>query len=107
MIESRLRRSLSVDVLSPARDGDDERILAPRLLAKTTTRIETVDERQTEIQQDRIGAQAFRGGQRLGAIVCRVDIVTADRQQRGKRFSMVGVVVDDEDPACVGRRGEQ
>ena len=81
MIEARLLRPSSIDVLPPAGDRDHGDVLAPGLLADAAAGLEAVDPRQAEVHEHDVGTQALGGGKSLHAIVGHERLVSLILEQ--------------------------
>ncbi len=104
MIETRLPRTAAVVLLPPSRQGNQHRILQPRLRPHPAGDFVAVHPRQADVEQNHRRMPGADRGERGRAVAGDLDFVPADFQERAEALGCVPVVIHNQDTAR-GRRG--
>src|SRR5258705_4063745 len=80
-VEARVARALLVARLSPARHGDEEHVLPPRLLAEAARNLVPVELRHRDVQQRDVGTE-LRGDVETRESVARLARFIAERARK-------------------------
>jgi hypothetical protein len=101
-----LEKEACTEPLQPLRDviihevitrQDCDRDLGVRgTRAESTQKLDSVDRRQMQVDEDRRGSVAFYQVQAGFTIGCHADVIPARCQHRPKRLGSAGVVIDNE-----------
>ena len=84
MIEPGVLRLATVFFLSPPGQGYKHNVLAPRLLADTTSRVEAVQVRQTDVQQHHVRPECCRRFHGSKPVVGYARLMACQLYQDGK-----------------------
>ena len=97
-VEARFLRSSTVLVLAPSRQGHQERALLAVLCANATSRLVTVEYRQTDVEKDDVGIKPRYRIHGRQAVVLDKCLVAGELEQRRDHVGRVEIVIDDQNP---------
>src|SRR5690606_4079346 len=100
-VEARFPRAFPVRRLSPARHGIDRDVSAPGALTNPPARLETVEPRHADVEQDQVRAKVLRDLDGLQSVSGGADVVPDGAEHLGHRRRRVRVVVGHEDAASL------
>ena len=95
-IEPGGRRSLAIKLLRIPGDGNEHDALQVRVGTKTFAELESVHDRQAEIQQRHPGFEFLDDGQGRWSVVSDLDEMSERPQRIGKQHRGILVVVDEQ-----------
>lgn len=104
-IETSLVSAADIFFPAPARQGDQCHMAARRCGAHALRGLETVDPRQAEIQQDRIGLKPGHLIQRLNPVMGDTDFVVPGSQQQCQAVGDIMIIVNHQQTELAGKEG--
>lgn len=99
MIESGIRRGLSIGACAVAAYAHQDRLSGAPRGAKLSGKRESVDIGQAHVEQYGFGVMSLNGLDRGAATMGHVYFEAFHLQDQGERFTGIDAVVDDKDPA--------
>src|SRR5690606_40799093 len=99
VVEARSQRALTVALLPPAAQRDEEDALAPALAAQPPRGLEAAEPWHREIHQHDVRSEIRSDLERRGAVEGRAHLVAEALEHHAEHHRRVLVVVDDEHPA--------
>src|SRR5262245_26252596 len=104
---------VSIPVVAPARDGDEQRRLPPGLPADIAGEVVTIHSGQADVEQQDLGPELARNAESLDSVEGGANVVPDRFEQHSQADRGVAIVVDDQNaldtrsPAQALRRTER
>ena len=104
MVESGVLRGLPIRVLTVPCEGDQQHVPQSRLLSNPPRHLQTVHDRQANIEEHRVGRKLPRHAQSALSILSHADIVAHDREESCNASGHIRIVLNDQHPERMTRR---